>query len=274
MKVWPRSATNWRASGDRQGEPLERLGVLGDSGHLGLDRREVVLGEVAAGDDDVVIKAVGGGRAERQPDARKQPHDGAGHDVGGRVPQDVERLAVLGRQDLQLDGRFLSVLERAIEVDDSPLGRRRDRRVGQPLADPLGDLARADPVVIFLDRPIRQFDPNHRHRLPANFRTDRLIRPIAMIVTIGPGRSFAMTQEFATGHHTDDPEPGPSLAFRRRRARLLGAPAAAEAGPARRLACDRDPPPRGNGRKPPSQAISGKGIKIDLQELGLFRIFR
>ena len=106
--------------GDRQGEPLERLGVLEDPGHLGLDGREVVLGEAAAGHHDVVIKAVGGGRAEREPDAREKPHDGPGHDVGRRMPQDVERLAVLGRQDPQLDRVVVAVFERPIEVDDLP----------------------------------------------------------------------------------------------------------------------------------------------------------
>ena len=252
LKVWPRSATNWRASAHGQGEPLERLGVLDDPGHLGLDGREVVLGEAAAGDLDVVIEAVGGGRPEGEPHAREEPHDGPGHDVGGRVPQDVERLAVPRGQDPQLDRGVVAVLERPIEVDDRAVGHRRDGRVGQPLADPLGDLARADPVGILLDRTIRQLDLNHRRRLPADSRTDRLIRPIAMIVTIGPGRSFATTQGFATAHHTDDSEPGPSLAFRRRRARLSGAEAAAEAGPARRRACDRDPRARGNGRKPSS----------------------
>ena len=154
--------------GRRQAEPLERLGILGDAGHLDLDGREVVLREIPAGNDDVIVEPVGGRRPERQPDAREQPHDGAGHDVGGRMPQDVERLAVLRGEDLQVDGRLVTILERPVEVNDPPLGGRRDRRVGQPLADPLGDLPRGDPVVILLDRPIRQSHPNHRRRLPAH----------------------------------------------------------------------------------------------------------
>ena len=43
--------------GDGQAEPLERLGVLDDLGHLGLDRREVVLGERPVGEVDVVVEA-------------------------------------------------------------------------------------------------------------------------------------------------------------------------------------------------------------------------
>ena len=106
--------------GHRQREPLERLGVLGDAGHLGLDGREVVLREVPARDDDIIIEAVGGRGSEGQPDAREQPHDGAGHDMGRRVPQDVERLAVPRGEDLQLDRRFMAILQRPIQVDDRP----------------------------------------------------------------------------------------------------------------------------------------------------------
>ena len=95
---------------DGQAEPLERLGVLEDPGHLGLDGREVILREVAAVDLDVVIEPLGRRRPERQPDAREQPHDGPGHDVRGGMAEDVERLAVPGRQDPQLDraGSFRS----------------------------------------------------------------------------------------------------------------------------------------------------------------------
>ncbi len=75
---------------------LEGLGRLEDHGHLGFDRGEVVLGERAAGEDDVVVEAGGGGRLEGELGAREEPHDGARHDVRGRMAEDVERLAVLG----------------------------------------------------------------------------------------------------------------------------------------------------------------------------------
>ena len=91
--------------GDGQAEPLERLGLLDDLGHLGLDGREVVLGERAVGEVDVVIEAGGGGRAEGELDAREEPHDRPGHDVRGRVPEDVERLAVPRGQEPELDRR-------------------------------------------------------------------------------------------------------------------------------------------------------------------------
>ena len=58
---------------------------------------------VRLGEVDVVIEAGGGGRAEGEPGAGEEPEDGPGHDVGGRVPQDVERLAVPRGEDPQLD---------------------------------------------------------------------------------------------------------------------------------------------------------------------------
>ena len=104
--------------GHGQAEPFERLGILHDAGHFGLDRGEIVLGETSAGNLDVIVKAGGRRRSERQPHAREKPHDGPGHDVCRRVPQDIERLAVLGGQNPHLDRRGVAVLERAIEVDD------------------------------------------------------------------------------------------------------------------------------------------------------------
>ena len=146
--------------GDRQAEPLERLGVLDDPGHLGLDRREVVLGEAAAGHVDVVVEAVGGGRAEGEPDAREEPHDGPGHDVGRRVPEDVERLAVLGRQDPQLD-RSVAVLERAIEVDDAPRATAATAASASRLPIPSATSRGLTAFGIFLDRTIGQLDLDH-----------------------------------------------------------------------------------------------------------------
>ena len=73
-------------------------------------------------------------------------------------------------------GASVAVLERPVEVDDLPAGHRRDRRLGQPLADPLGDLARADPLGIFLDRTIGQLDLDHRRSLLRSVSNILLIR--------------------------------------------------------------------------------------------------
>ena len=118
-----------------------------------------------AGEVDVVVEAVGGGRPEGEPGAGEEPQDGPGHDVRGRVPQDVERLAVpRASGGGARSASPVAVLERAVEVDDRAVGHGGDGRLGQPLADPLGDLAGPDPLGIFLDRPIRQLDLDHRRR--------------------------------------------------------------------------------------------------------------
>ena len=151
--------------GDGQGEPLEGLGLLDDPGHLGLDGREVVLREgVVAGQVDVVIEAGGGGRPEGEAGPGEEPEDGPRHDVRRRVPQHVERLAVLRGQQAELDRTLRPVLERPVEVDDRPVGDGGDGRVGEPPPDPLGDLARADPLGVFLDRAVRQLDLDHHPR--------------------------------------------------------------------------------------------------------------
>ena len=149
---------------DGQGEALERLGLLEDPGHLGLDGRKVILREATAVDLDVVVEALGRCRPERQPDAGEQPHDGPGHDVRGGVAEDVERLAVPGGQDPQLDraGRSVFDLEGPVQVDDRAVGHGRHGRIGQPLANARGDLAGTDSFGEFLDRTIRQLDLEHR----------------------------------------------------------------------------------------------------------------
>ena len=148
----------------RQREPLERLRILEDARHLGLDGWKVVLGKAAAVDLDVVVEAAGRGRSKREPDSGKEPHDRPRHDVRRGVAQDVERLAVLRGQDSQLDrpGRGRPVLERPIEVNDRAVGHRRHGRLGQPLADARGHLTRPGPIGVFLDRTIRQLDLEHR----------------------------------------------------------------------------------------------------------------
>ena len=92
--------------------------------HLGLDGRKVVLGEAAAVDLDVVVEAVRRGGPEGELHAGEEPHDGPGHDVRRRVAQDVERLAVLGGQDPQLDRAGRAV----------PFSSGRSRSTTVPLA--------------------------------------------------------------------------------------------------------------------------------------------
>ena len=122
-----------------QGEAFERFVELEDLGHFGFDRRKVVFGEGTFAKIDVVIEAGRSGRTEGEFRAFEEAEDGAGHDVGGRVPQDVERLAIARGEQAQFD-RAVRGFERPVEIDDRAVGDGGDRGFGQALADRLGDL--------------------------------------------------------------------------------------------------------------------------------------
>ena len=53
--------------GHGHAEPLERLGLLDDPGHLGFDGRKIILGQGPRGQIDVVVKPALGGRSEGEP---------------------------------------------------------------------------------------------------------------------------------------------------------------------------------------------------------------
>ncbi len=73
------------------------------------------------------------------------------------MAQYVEGLAVARGQDPHRDGpkRFHVGFERSVEVDDDPVGRGGDGRLGEPSADSFGHIARPDSLGIFLDRSVR-----------------------------------------------------------------------------------------------------------------------
>ena len=136
------------AVGDASLESLERLGRGDDLFHFGFDLGEVFLLD-RSGRVDVVVKAVVGGRAERELSAGEQAHDRPGHDVGGRVPQHVEGVAVFVGQDLERDflgaSRVSGESNLAVEVDDLVIHLRGDCGLGEPLANALGNLPRGGP---------------------------------------------------------------------------------------------------------------------------------
>ena len=109
----------------RQGLVDRQLGahrrvVLGDDLlHLGLDAREVGLGD-RLGQLEVVVEAVLDGRADRVLGARPEPQDGLRHDVRGGVTQDLERLGVVGLE--RDDGEGVAVVQRRGDVDEARFG--------------------------------------------------------------------------------------------------------------------------------------------------------
>ena len=146
--------------GGRALEPLERLGGGDGLLHLRLDPREVGLGDRGRR-IDVVVEPVGQGRAEGELGAGEQAHDRPGHDVGGAVPQDLERLGVAVGEDLErrlrrVGGQF------AVEVHDLAVHLGGDGGLSQPLADRLGHVARPGARRDLAGRAVGEFQGNHR----------------------------------------------------------------------------------------------------------------
>ena len=119
-------------------EALERLAFLDDSPHFLLDARQILFAD-GRRRVDVVVETVLQGRSEGELSAREQPHDGPGHDVSGAVAQHFESLRVLIGQDLKVHfaGRQFT-----FEIHDRSVDPSSDGRLGQPLADAFGHVAR------------------------------------------------------------------------------------------------------------------------------------
>ena len=133
----------------------ERL-VLGDDlAHPGLDALEVRVGEVLAVRElEVVVEAVGDRRADGVLRAREQVEDSLGHEVRRRVAQDVAALVRVRRDDRDLG----VMLDRAGEVHLFAVDRRRDRSLGQALADRCRDVGGSPALRQLLGRAVRKGD--------------------------------------------------------------------------------------------------------------------
>jgi hypothetical protein len=77
----------------------ERSVARNDLAHLRLDRRKILGGERLVA-EEVVIEAVFDHRADGDLRARPQRLHGLGHDMGGVVADQLERLRAFARNDL------------------------------------------------------------------------------------------------------------------------------------------------------------------------------
>ena len=118
-------------------DPLERLVLLDDPGHLGLDLREVGLRQGVL-HLEIVIEALGHRRPEGQLHALEQPHDRPGHDVGAGMAQQIEGLGVFGgdqpQGDLAVGGQQI------IDACHLPIHFGGQSGLGQTRADVGGDV--------------------------------------------------------------------------------------------------------------------------------------
>ena len=136
--------------------PLEGLVGLDDPLHLGLDGRQILVGDRAGG-PHVVVKALAHRGAEGEFHPLEEPHHGPGHDVGRGMPHDGERPGIAGVEGLEIDRAVRR--QRGIEPDGRAVEHRRDRTAaalgagcaGRSSAEDVGDaggrLTRADGAV-------------------------------------------------------------------------------------------------------------------------------
>ena len=119
---------------------LERLRLLDDLAHLLFNAREILFADRRRR-VDVVVEAVLQRRTEGELRAGEKPHHGPGHDVGGAMPQHLEGVGILVRENLEMN---LAVAGRqlAVQVDNGAIDLGRHRRLGQALADRFGHIAR------------------------------------------------------------------------------------------------------------------------------------
>jgi len=90
----PQLAAELDRPGPRLLDPLERLILLDDLGHFGLDVGEILLGDRPL-ELEVVIEAVVDRRPKGQLHPVEKPHHRPGHHMGGRVAHDLQGLRVL-----------------------------------------------------------------------------------------------------------------------------------------------------------------------------------
>ena len=112
--------------------PLERLVGLDVALHRLLDPRQLVLGDLlAAGKLDVVVKAVGDRRADRDLRLRPELEHGLGHHVGGVVADQLQGLGVAVGEDRDR----LAVCNRRREVASLIADANRKGGLGEAGAD-------------------------------------------------------------------------------------------------------------------------------------------
>src|SRR5690606_5383219 len=138
---------------------LERIVAADHLLHPLLDLGELI-GRERLGHVEVVVEAVLDRRAEADLRLRTHLPHRRGEDVCRGVPEDVERLGVLLRDDLHLR----IVLDRPAQVHDPTIDLRDQRRLGEPRADPLRHLPRrrAPGHLEFL--AVRKSDPDQIRR--------------------------------------------------------------------------------------------------------------
>jgi hypothetical protein len=136
---------------------LEGVRLLGNAPHLLLDGGEVLWGDLPVREVDVVVEPVLHHRPDGELGARIEAEDRVRHEVGGRVPQHLERLGILLREQRHLG----AVREWGSEVDDLVADPGGDGRLGEAGADLGGEVRRGGASTEFARTPVRESHLGH-----------------------------------------------------------------------------------------------------------------
>ncbi len=143
------------AFGERVLLAHERLGLPDDRPHLRFDPAQVVLGKTGrVGQLEVVVEAVGDGRADCVTRARPEPEHRLGHDVRRRVAQHLAALVGVGGHDTDLG----AVDEWLREIDQHAVEFGGHRGRSQPASYPGGEFRDRRAVGDTACGPVRQQD--------------------------------------------------------------------------------------------------------------------
>ena len=118
-------------AGELLARPLAPLGDLASD--LLLDRLEVGLRDRLR-ELEVVVEAVGDRRADRDLHAGMEAHDRLGEQMGGRVPEDVERVRI-GRVARREELDVLAVRQRQPKIPRRPVHPGEDGLLGELRSD-------------------------------------------------------------------------------------------------------------------------------------------
>ncbi len=150
----------------------ERLVLLDDLAHTGLDGGEVAVGKRrSTGQLEVVVEAILDRRSDRELGAGEQLGHRLRHHVRRRVAQHVPAvLGVVGD-----DRHTVAVFERSAEVDLVTIDGGRDGSLGETLADRSRDVRGGGPGRVFPVGTVGQRDCDRGVHRPRSLRSAQVV---------------------------------------------------------------------------------------------------
>ena len=130
--------------------------TIDDLVHALFDARQI-LGREGLVTREIVIEAVLDGGTDGHLGAGVELLDGLGQDMGGIVPDQLQRLRTLAGDDLDrgvFRDRQIEIAQLAVDLDS-------ERRLGEAGADVTRDFFTRGRVIVFAHAPVGKRDPHH-----------------------------------------------------------------------------------------------------------------